>query len=109
MMVGGRGMANSRGRRFTLPVAAAILLATVTGCTSVGTQHDVSLAGAKEADVVATTPAPVPEPTVKLKGTSKTASFTKPVRITVDQGTLESVQVKAKKSGDKLAGSVSAD
>lgn len=100
-------MANGRRHRFTLPVAAVVLLATVTGCTSVGTQHDVSLAGAQEANVVPTTPAPVPKPTVKL--TAKTPSYTKSVRLAVTQGTFESVQVSTKKGKHKLAGSVSAD
>jgi len=81
----------------------------VAGCTSSsgGTGDEVkSVSAAQAADP---TPAPIPEPTVLLAGNSKTASFSKRVRIAVESGSFESVRVHAKAGNQELAGAVSAD
>jgi lipoprotein-anchoring transpeptidase ErfK/SrfK len=108
-MVGGVATAGGGKRRFKVHLIVAAVLVMVAGCTSSsgGTGDQVkSVSAAEAADP---TPAPIPDPTVLLAGSSKTASFSKRVRIVVESGSFESVRVRAKAGNQELAGAVSAD
>lgn len=106
MTVGMQVEAGNRRRGSGLVAVMAVLLVAVTGCTSSTPAKQAAQAAGAAAT---TTAAPVADPVVKVTGKSKLAPYDKPVKLSVTNGSLDSVQVNTETGDHELDGAVSGD
>jgi lipoprotein-anchoring transpeptidase ErfK/SrfK len=109
-----RTVVSDRARRigWVIPLEiTAVVLLTVTACSSAA--HEGVIASAPQAAAGAVTPSasptPVKEPTISLSGKATAVSYLKPLKLTVADGSFSSVQVNLKADGQELDGTVSGD
>jgi lipoprotein-anchoring transpeptidase ErfK/SrfK len=98
--------------RGALFATTAVVLLTVTACSSGGSLGPSASASGSVANGGAGTPSAAPsaaEPTVSLTGKAASISYLKPVKMTVADGSFSSVQVSTKGSDQTLDGTVSGD